>query len=1003
MRSCREPSCIGWPLLPSDQYCSWCGQRLVEVEVGFESKLGDEWVLLDPPVLNRERPPSLRLRVAHSGEAGHLRLHPADFRLSAGWLELDYSSLGDTPLKPGDALQFPVKKLKVPTPEDLPHEIRIHIGQQEIKASTSLTFVPAPEFALELSAGEVVLSSDSHPYLEGSVVLRRGRIWLETAPELEPGWASLEASEDERAAEGLELDALERPRYTFRFRFPTEELATLRQRSADQVQPLLRTGHVRFTYLDRGQKSSAGYRETLQAELPIQLQFILAPELYLEPFGYELRRDWFVVQGLRVPAVFPLLLHNGPPGSAPRQELLVQQLRVRDLDHNDDFPVESDEQPPWRVLSDQPLALRVRLPRSLRESHGPQQRRLQIVPVSNDPVQRLFHLRCHAQQAEAFSGYVVVDLGTTATCAALVSESKQVERLTLDGQGELASAACYLRWVAEKKLEIGHKAVQRSLDPAAQRAVVVQAKRRVGDDERPFEVVPLDEPGETVFLPAADALAHLYREVFDQALHHRLAQQSSEVLLERVLITHPSRFSLRQVQLLKSAATQALQEHWREWTGGLQIAGDLPAPLTLHEPVGAAFFYLRDWQNLRDVHVRLGADQLSWHLLVYDLGGGTLDVTLLRLESTQQVCDSDEDAPGFSYQVSPAVVGSTGERWFGGQDVTENLLEMMEQRLTLALQQHGTSWGWPDHELGGSQRVAWQRNRNLLLHWCERVKLRLVRGQDPEENWLEFPGLTVLENGRERLVTASHWRQHVDLPDLDMLQATVQPRFQQSLKRVQRMLQRQGLATPEVVMRVGKASQLPMIGEGLQGAFPASLHVAPNQLKGCVVEGACVPPLPGLPSGVQLSRGSRRPGVRFRWKAHDSYTATTCRLGLQILDSGETWFQEILAEGTPIPAEGLSGSLDGLLLEPGAHTLVVLENAGHEDRLIRNGQPNEDIQPLARCEVEIPSSLDDAQLEQLSLRFELKPDWTLQVQLLAPEWEGIEVLRLDGSLVGRQY
>jgi molecular chaperone DnaK (HSP70) len=1000
MRSCREPSCIGWPLLPSDQYCSWCGQRLVEVEVGFESKLGDEWVLLDPPVLNRERPPSLRLRVGHSGEAGHLRLHPADFRLSAGWLELDYSSLGDTPLKPGDALQFPVKKLKVPTPEDLPHEIRINIGQQEVKASTSLTFVPAPEFALELSASEVVLASDSHPYLEASLVLRRGRIWLESAPVLEPGWATLEAADEEQAAEGLELDALERPRYTFRFRFSAEELATLRQRSADQVQPLLRSGQVRFTYLDRGQKSSAGYRETLQAELPIQLQFILAPELYLEPFGYELRRDWFVVQGLRTPAKFSLTLHNGPPGSAPRQELLVQQLRVRDLDQGEEFPVESSEPPPWRVLSDQPLTLRVGLPRSLRESHAPQQRRLQIVPVSNDPVQRLFHLRCHAQQAESFPGYVVVDLGTTATCAALVSETKQVHRLELDGEGELASATCYLRWVGEKKLEIGRKALQRALDPAASRAVVSQAKRRVGDEDRPFEVVPLDEPGETVLLPAAEALAHLYREVFDQALHHRLASGSSEVLLQRVLITHPSRFSLRQVQLLKSAATTALQEHWRQWTGGLRIEGELVAPLTLHEPVGAAFFYLRDWRNLREVHARLGGDQLSWHLLVYDLGGGTLDVTLLKLESTQQACPAEEEElNGFAYQVTPAVVGSTGERWFGGQDVTLSLLELMWQRLSEAL----GDWVWPDPALGGSQRVAFQRNQNLLGHWCERAKLRLVHAGDAEESWHEFPGITVLENGRERLVTASHWKQHVTLPNLEALQETVRPRLQQSLKRVQRMLERQGLAHPDVVMRVGKASQLPVIPEALASAFPASLHVAPQQLKGCVVEGACVPPLPGLPSGVQLSRGSRRPGVRFRWKAQDSYTATTCRLGLQILDSGETWFQEVLAEGVPIPPEGLSGTLEGLLLEPGRHTLVVLENAGHEDRLVRNGKPNEDIQPLARCEVDVPDTLREDQFEQLMLRFDLLPDWTLQVRLLAPEWDGMEILRLDGALVGRQY
>ena len=986
MRSCREPSCIAWPLQSSDQYCSWCGRRLVEVEAGFESKQGDAWLMLDPPVLNRERPPSLRLRVAHCGEAGHLRLQPQDFRISAPWLELDYSSLGEAPLKPGDAVQFPVRKLKVPGPEDLAHEIRITVGQQEVRASTSLTFVPAPEFHLELSSSEVVLSSDSEPFLEGALVLRRGRICLETPPALDPPWARLEISGEENE---LELDAVERPRFAFRFRFASDELAQLRQRSADQVSPLQRHGKVKFAYLDRGQKGSGG-REILNAELPLSLQFILAPELYAEPFGYEQRRDWFAVLGLRYPSSFALTLHNGPPGSAPRQELVVQQLKVRDLDANEEFLVESAEPPPWKVQSDAPRALKIRLPLGLRKAltaaqGASLQRRLQLIPVSNDPVQRLLHLRFQAEPAEPFPGYLVVDLGTTATCAALVSETKQVERVVLDGQLELPSAICYLRWGNEPKWEVGQKALRRRLEPAAQRSVITQAKRRVGDDENPFEVVPLDEPGETVILTATQALSHLYREVLDQALRQRLASGTSEVLVQRMLITHPSRFSLRQIELLKEAAHQALEEHWIHWTG--QKPENLPLPVTLHEPTGAAFHYLKDWQNLAQLHGRLQGDQLEWYLMVYDLGGGTLDVTLLRLESLQQPIQGESDQ--FAYQVQPSVVGATGERWFGGQDVTEILYAKVEHRLDGVL----GDWTWPDPEQGGAQRVAWQRNRNLLMHWCERFKLDLVAGQT--ESWSSFPSLTVLENGRERLVTVSHWRQSVELPTLQELEEGVQPLLQRSLKRVQEMLERHQLKSPQVVLRVGKASQLPCVQQALQQAFPESLLLAPELLKGCVVEGACVPPLPGLPSGVQLSRGQRRPGVRFRWKAQDSYLATTSRLGIQVADSGETWFQEVLPEGTPIPAEGLAQTLEGLYLESGANTLVFLENAGHQDAV----KDNPDIQVLGKVQFEVPN-LSLAQMEQFGLRFHLSTTGQLSVWLNAPEWEGFEIARLDGSIRG---
>ena len=142
--------------------------------------------------------------------------------------------------------------------------------------------------------------------------------------------------------------------------------------------------------------------------------------------------------------------------------------------------------------------------------------------------------------------------------------------------------------------------------------------------------------------------------------------------------------------------------------------------------------------------------------------------------------------------------------------------------------------------------------------------------------------------------------------------------------------------------------------------------------------------------------------MRFRWKPHDSYTATTCRLGFQVVDSGETWFQEVLPEGTPIPVEGLRSCLDGLYLEAGPNTLVLLENASHRDSLVINGAPNPDIQLLARCNMEVPA-LKLSQMEQFSLCFELQVDGTLSVHLSAPDWEGLQVAHLDGSQLGKQY
>lgn len=953
------------------------------MEALFESKLGDEWVALDPPVLNRERPPSLRLRVAHVGDAGHLKLTPADFRLSAGWLDLDYSSLGDRALQPGDALHFPVKKLKVPGPEDLPHEFRVTLGQTEVRASAPLTFVPAPEFALELSSAEVVLDSDSRPQVEGWVTLRRGRVWLESPPELDAPWARLVPLTEGKTE--TELDSLESPRYGFRFDFSPDELSLLRQRSVDAAgarggQALERRGTLRFRYTDRGQKSSSGYREALTAELPVALSFILAPELYLEPFGAESRLDWTALQGLGSTPPFRLTLGNGAPGSGARQTLKVQALKVRELDGRGEWHVESDTPPPWTLPAGGRLELTLPLPAGW---HG-NEARLELTAVCNDPVQRSFHLRCVARPAAAWPGYLAIDLGTTSTCAALTDAYKQVQRLPLDGAGEMASAACYLRLVARRELEVGDRALRRALDPRAQRSVITQAKRHLGE-ARPFEIVPLDEPSETVQLDARQALSHLFRCVLDEALATLKSSGSAEVLPERLLVTHPSRFSLRQVQLLKEAADEARREAWHDWVGG-SSERILPSVQTLHEPVGAAFAFLRDWTNLDRLH----AEAAHWkgHLLVYDLGGGTLDVTLLSLESTAQALPEG----GRSFTVSPRVLGSTGERWFGGADVTRALLELTVARLESAVP---ADLHFPESK--PAERVAWQRNRNLLLFWCEAQKLRLANGGEAAAGWSTLPALSLLTaEGRERLVTASSWSATVELPSLNELEAAVEPQVAASGERVQALLQRHALEAPDVVLRVGKASQLPLIGRALAAWYPRALQVTPGELKGCVVEGACLPPLPGLASGVQLTRAARRPGVRFRWNAADSYTSTTCRLGLQVLDSGATYFQEVLPEGAPVPAGGLTGELDGLLMTAGEHTLTLLEHAGHDDRLVVDGRPNPDVAELAQCTFTMPQ-LDAEAEEQVRLQFLLEPDWSLRVRLDAPGWEGAEIARIEGA------
>ncbi|CAN0171679.1 unnamed protein product, partial [Phaeothamnion confervicola] len=502
---------------------------------------------------------------------------------------------------------------------------------------------------------------------------------------------------------------------------------------------------------------------------------------------------------------------------------------------------------------------------------------------------------------------LVVDLGTSNTCAALVDENRKVTLIpfddshTGDREAQLASAVCYLRLRRETELELGERAVERSREPSATRAVVLAAKRRIGHPEKPYHITPLDEPAETIPRAAETVLQDIYRHVIRRATRLLLAQGRQEIILSRVAITHPSRFSVTQIGHLKRSASAALGEQLQLYPMASQIASE---PQTMHEPVGAALHFLNDWKQQASLFQTWArGEEMVYHLFVYDFGGGTLDITLIRVQASRQPLRNPEAAEhGYSYTVSPLVLGAMGERWFGGQDVTRELVDLLRSRL-------------PNSErliwTGSGDSVTGRRNEALLTAWAEELKIAMVSGQTADELLLSLPSLHFDEDGKEKLVAASSLRRALTLPTLEELQERVRPTLHETLRRAARLVSRHGLEKPDLVVQVGQSCLLPAVEETLREHFPDALHLRSEAPKSCVVLGAATAVFPGVSAGIQLSRGIDRPGLRLKLPKEQSLSATTSRLGIKVLDGGTAWFQEILGEGIPIPREGLSESLEG--------------------------------------------------------------------------------------------
>ncbi|MCA9797509.1 MAG: Hsp70 family protein, partial [Candidatus Eremiobacteraeota bacterium] len=349
--------------------------------------------------------------------------------------------------------------------------------------------------------------------------------------------------------------------------------------------------------------------------------------------------------------------------------------------------------------------------------------------VTNDPAGRDYFLRLEMRQATAYPGWVVIDLGTSNTCAALVDANQSTEMVVFEREQveptNLPSVICYLELARQRLYEVGTWAWERSTHPAAARSVVVAAKRYLGDEHR-FEVVPVDEPAETFELAAEEVVTDLLLYTLKSATEMLLRRDTSAVVLNRVLICHPSRFSVHQIEELKEAVTRAQ----RRLLGSAQ---ELEEPRTLQEPIGAALHFLNRWESHAWVHQQRNSDEADYSLLVYDFGGGTLDITLVKVRSRRRVRDASGGSAGLSERLTDWVRDRCEELAGPRYQVTSDQAEANDYLIDKFVASMVAA-------LGGGESVEGLRDNPLVGD-----KLTLTLERDGEEVEKSFARARLLE------------------------------------------------------------------------------------------------------------------------------------------------------------------------------------------------------------------------------------------------------------------
>jgi Hsp70 protein/Virulence factor SrfB len=420
----------------------------------------------------------------------------------------------------------------------------------------------------------------------------------------------------------------------------------------------------------------------------------------------------------------------------------------------------------------------------------------------------------------------------------------------------------------------------------------------------------------------------------------RILERAEENLGARIInctVSHPSRFSLRQIDDLREAF----------------VACGIPRQniRTVHESIGAALDYIQQ-KEVREKHD-------AYSLMVFDFGGGTTDITLLKVRNERF------KKPEVTV-ITPDVLGATGDPTLGGENVTLILMGLVLERYEQVLRSR-----YPDATIvipfrreefndPYRQRLAVE-NRNFLRQWSEAAKIAISHFGDDYDRRLvteavvdginirsllsEFKivgkaaaeaGVAVIINNQVQAPGSEQTKVAPAevIPTSEEINSRLRPRLEQISLMMKGLAENNNIKGPDIILLSGKSSALPIVREVVTEYFPDSEIALPNDLKECVARGAC-----------QLDITDPIAGVFLRIDDSKALSATTSRLGLRVSHTGQLMFQNVVDAGVPIEADGLSRPVPGIVLKRNTR-IRIMENTSLDDRVMVNGGPNPNITVL---------------------------------------------------------
>ncbi|RKU30061.1 hypothetical protein C6495_13555 [Candidatus Poribacteria bacterium] len=557
-------------------------------------------------------------------------------------------------------------------------------------------------------------------------------------------------------------------------------------------------------------------------------------------------------------------------------------------------------------------------------------------------------LNVTVKQLEAYPHYVAIDFGTTNSCCAYIDvdtyQPKLIPLRGAAGSPEImpSSIVYHSRPATEASYSVGTAAEDFRTSGTDSPYYITSVKRWLGYQwhrqfPRELALQPLDVAADILKYIVAEAEAHL----------DTLTSQSK---ITRCVVTYPTMFTRQQREELRLAFEKI----------GI-------TELILIDEASAAsigtIFQQRE-EPLRD----------NSKLMVYDFGGGTIDIVLSQVTNT-----------GSEILIEPLVRG--GNPKYGGDDVTQAIVDFILNECGKQIRDvnPGIRFDIPYLKRrkilqpSGNPAVDRASRENAFVYdAAEEMKRELSEKSAVTSRFLGYlqvkigdsvstlEGLLRQQQTRtvphtETLETPTQREITVELSQAQ-LQTLIQPELNQTFAAIDEMLADCGSAPPDIVVLAGQSSKMPLVKEMMEAHFQkkyqtrVDIHLAEHP-KACVVIGAAqyglyqTMPGEGRISPVNMER-------------------TRARLGIVKLSWGKRVFDEIIPQGKLIPDESVETT--DFPLPAGTTFVDVREHFGTANDLGETSQ-------VASYTLELPEDVPRAALRKARLKMAVKASGEIEL------------------------